>query len=203
MNQDLVVLASGSPRRRQLLEQIGLRHRVYPVSIDETRLPGEGPRDLACRLALAKASAAWAQLAGAGGSLVLGADTAVSLDGALFGKPADPEDAAETLEKLSGRTHQVITAVAGVLEGERQLRVSVSQVKFRSLSGAEIDDYVATGESMGKAGAYAIQGLAAVFVERLEGSYSGVMGLPLYETWELLRYFGHDLLAGTCLEGTG
>lgn len=196
MNHEVVVLASGSPRRRCLLEQIGVPHRIHAVAIDEGRLAGETPRDLARRLALAKASEAWTELSGAGGSLVLGADTAVCLEGTLFGKPRDSAEAVTMLERLSGRTHQVFTAVAGVQEGERLIRESISSVTFRSLGGAEIDAYVDTGEPLDKAGAYAIQGLAAVFIERLEGSYSGVMGLPLYETWGLLRAFGYDLLAG-------
>jgi septum formation protein len=114
----------------------------------------------------------------------------------LFGKPRDSADAIEMLTRLSGRTHQVFTAVAGVQEGERMIRESMSSVTFRRLSSAEISEYVGTGEPLDKAGAYAIQGLAAIFVERLEGSYSGVMGLPLFETWDLLRTFGYDVLAG-------
>ncbi len=197
MNSEIVILASASPRRRQLLEQIGVPHRIHPIVLDESRLAGEAPLDLARRLALAKASEAWRELSGADGNLVMGADTAVALDGMLFGKPRDSADAVEMLTRLSGRTHQVFTAVAGVQEGERMIRQSTSSVTFRCLRGAEIRAYVGTGEPLDKAGAYAIQGLAAIFVERLEGSYSGVMGLPLYETWDLLRTFGHDVLTGT------
>lgn len=195
MNQEVIVLASGSPRRRQLLEQIGIPYQCHPVSIDETRLDAESPLDFARRLALAKATEAWSGLAGARGRLVLGADTAVSRNGCIFGKPADVADAVEMLSRLSGGTHEVTTAVAAVREGERMLRCSVSRVIFRPLGRDEIDAYVATGEPQGKAGSYAIQGRAAVFVQRLEGSYSGVMGLPLFETWELLRALGHDLQA--------
>lgn len=195
MNQEVIVLASGSPRRRQLLEQIGVAYQSHPVSVDETRLDGETPVDFARRLALAKATEAWSELSGAGGRLVLGADTAVSRNGAVFGKPADVSDAVDMLSRLSDGTHQVTTAVAGIREGERILRCSVSRVTFRPLGRHEIEAYVATGEPQGKAGSYAIQGRAAVFVQRVEGSYSGVMGLPLYETWELLRAFGYDLLA--------
>jgi septum formation protein len=196
MNSEIVVLASGSPRRRQLLEQIGVPHHIHAVEVDESRLAREAPMDLARRLALAKAGEAWAELSGANGNLVMGADTAVALDGMLFGKPRDSADAIEMLTRLSGRTHQVFTAVAGVQEGERMIRESMSSVTFRRLSSAEISEYVGTGEPLDKAGAYAIQGLAAIFVERLEGSYSGVMGLPLFETWDLLRTFGYDVLAG-------
>ncbi|MGD8532383.1 MAG: Maf family protein [Gammaproteobacteria bacterium] len=196
MNSEIVVLASGSPRRRQLLEQIGVPHQIHAVEVDESRLACEAPMDLARRLALAKAGEAWAELSGANGNLVMGADTAVALDGMLFGKPRDSADAIEMLTRLSGRTHQVFTAVAGVQEGERMIRESMSSVTFRRLSSAEISEYVGTGEPLDKAGAYAIQGLAAIFVERLEGSYSGVMGLPLFETWDLLRTFGYDVLAG-------
>lgn len=195
MNQEVIVLASGSPRRRQLLEQIGVSHRIHAVSVDESRLTGEAPLDFARRLALAKATRAWEELSGAEGSLILGADTAVSLNGAIFGKPRDAGEAADILSQLSGRTHEVVTAIAGVREGARALRASISRVTFRRLRNTEISAYVATEESLGKAGAYAVQGLAAVFIERLEGSYSGVMGLPLYETWDLLRAFGHNLLA--------
>ncbi len=179
-----------------MLDQIGVAHAIYPVRIDEERLNAEGPRDYARRLALAKASAAWTELDGAGGRLVLGADTAVSVDDSIFGKPRDADDAVSMLGDLAGKTHQVTTAVAAIQEGERAVRTSVSQVTFRSILSGEIEAYVKSGEPVGKAGAYAIQGLAAVFVERLEGSYSGVMGLPLCETAELLREFGHDVLAG-------
>lgn len=195
MNQELIVLASASPRRRQLLEQIGVRHRVHPVTVDEDRLPAESPQDYARRLALAKADAAWNELGGAGGRLVLGADTTVSVDDETFGKPRDDRDAARMLARLSRNTHQVTTAVAAVLEGERAVRTSISHVRFRALTLDEIEAYVSSGEPGGKAGAYAIQGLAAVFVEHIEGSYSGVMGLPLFETAGLLGDYGYDVLA--------
>jgi len=202
MNQELIVLASDSPRRRHLLEQIGVNYRVHPVSVDEGRLKAESPFDYARRLALAKATVAWDELEGAGGRLVLGADTAVSVEDEIFGKPLDARDAAAMLARLSGITHQVTTAVAAIQEGERMVRASVSQVTFRSLTQEEIDAYVGSGEPVGKAGSYAIQGLAAIFVRRLEGSYSGVMGLPLYETAELLREFGRDVLAGDLTRAT-
>ena len=125
---------------------------------------------------------------------MLAADTVVVLGDTVFGKPADAADAVQILGRLSGRTHDVLTAVACVQEGERDLRLSASRVSFRDISRAEREAYVATGEPMDKAGAYAIQGRAAVFVERLEGSYSGVMGLPLFETAALLQSFGLPLL---------
>ena len=197
MNQELIYLASASPRRRELLGQIGVAHRTHPVSVDESRLPGEDPVDFTRRLALDKATTAWRELQGASGSLVIGADTVVVIDDEVLGKPADSASAADMLARLSGRSHDVLTAVAGVMEGERQICVSTSTVRFRTLAPAEIGAYVATGEPLDKAGGYAIQGLAAVFIERLDGSFSGVMGLPLFETAVLMRGFGHDVLAAT------
>jgi septum formation protein len=176
-----------------LLRQIGLACDQRPVDVDETPRAGELPADFVRRVALEKATEAWR--AGADGRLVLGADTAVVADGEIFGKPAGGDDARAMLRRLSGRSHEVLTAVAVVLEGERDCLLSTSRVTFRPLSEEEIRRYVATGEPADKAGAYAIQGLAAVFVERLEGSFSGVMGLPLYETARLLARFGFDLFA--------
>ena len=176
-----------------MLRQIGVACDQRPVDVDETPRAGERPADFVRRVALEKATEAW--FAGAGGRLVLGADTAVVADGEIFGKPAGGDDARAMLRRLSGRSHEVLTAVAVVLEGERDCLLSASRVTFRTLSEDEIRRYVATGEPADKAGAYAIQGLAAVFVERLEGSFSGVMGLPLYETARLLARFGLDLFA--------
>ena len=163
-----------------------------PVDVDETPQPGEDAAVFVRRVALDKATTAWRE--GASG-LVLGADTAVVADGEIFGKPRSDADARAILRRLSGRSHEVLTGVAAVLAGEREALLSVSRVSFRPLADEEIARYVATGEPADKAGAYAIQGLAAVFVERLEGSYSGVMGLPLYETATLLTRFGFDLFA--------
>lgn len=146
------------------------------------------------RLALAKAAAASQTKGTHDGRLVLAADTVVVLDGDVFGKPKDDEDARRMLACLSGRTHEVLTAVAVLKDGQSTCRLSVSQVRFRVLTVKEITAYVETGEPLDKAGAYAIQGRAAVFVERLEGSFSGVMGLPLFETAELLRQCGIDVL---------
>jgi septum formation protein len=181
-------LASQSPRRRQLLLQLGVRFACLDINVDETPRPGESPQELVPRLALAKARAG---LALAPRALpVLGADTEVVLDGIVLGKPADEADAAAMLERLSGRVHDVISAVALVLPESGQVLTCTTRVRFRSLGRAEIEDYCRSGEPLGKAGAYAIQGLAAAFIENLEGSYSGVVGLPLFETAQLLRDAG-------------
>lgn len=194
-----LVLASTSPRRRELLAQLGVRFEVLAVTIDEGPLPGELAADHVCRLALAKARAGAAHSGPE--SCVLGADTVVVLDGEIFGKPTDRDDAAATLRRLSGRTHAVLSAVARVQGGTHIVRLSESQVTFRTLSSAEIAAYCDTAEPLDKAGAYAIQGRAAAFIRYLEGSYSGVMGLPLFETADLLA--GAGVLArdwaGQCL----
>ena len=178
-----LVLASTSPRRRELLAQLGLRFDVLSVAVDERALPGELAADHVCRLALAKARAGAAQVAAA---CVLGADTVVVAQGDILGKPRDAGDAAAMLRRLSGRTHFVLSGVACVCGGAHGVRLSESQVTFRALAADEIAAYCATGEPLDKAGAYAIQGRAAAFIRHLDGSYSGVMGLPLYETAELL-----------------
>lgn len=183
-----LVLASTSPRRRELLAQLGVAFDVLPVSIDERPLAAEQAADHACRLALAKARAGAAQVGAE--VCVLGADTVVVVDGEIFGKPADAEAAAVMLRRLSGRTHEVLSAVARVYRGGHQVRLSESKVTLRALSAAEIAAYCASGEPLDKAGAYAIQGRAAAFVRHLEGSYSGVVGLPLFETAELLAGVG-------------
>lgn len=188
-----LVLASGSPRRLHLLVALGLDCEVAPVDIDETPHAGEAPADCARRLAAGKAVAAAGRHAP--DRLVLAADTVVALDQEILGKPADAGAAANMLRRLSGRRHQVHTAVAASRAGATALRVSRSDVTFRRLREREIEAYVATGEPLDKAGAYGIQGLAAVFVRRLCGSYTGVVGLPLCETAELLGAFGIDVLA--------
>ena len=181
-----VHLASQSPRRRELLAQIGIRHDVIAVEVDETPRAGEAPAEYVLRLALAKARA--------GHGLrpdrpVLGADTAVVQDDRILGKPLDRQDAAAMLAQLSGREHRVLTAVA--LVGDREeTRLSVSRVRLRPIDAAEAAAYWETGEPADKAGGYAVQGLGALFVESIGGSYSGVMGLPLFETGELLRRAG-------------
>jgi len=186
-----IVLASASPRRRELLAQIGVPHVVLPVDMDESPLPGESPAGLAARLARSKAIAGRGRDGGA--RAVLGADTVVVLDQQIFGKPQDEADARRMLQALSGRSHQVLTAVALAmpgLDGPVIEQLSHSQVHMRAISAEEMAAYWASGEPDGKAGAYAIQGRGAVFIRDLRGSYSGVMGLPLYETAQLLQAQG-------------
>lgn len=179
----MLILASASPRRRELLDQIGVCHEVRPVDVDETPHPGEAPDDFARRMARAKA------LAGvriADGRPVLGADTVVSIGGDILGKPRDREHALAMLDRLSGRTHTVYSAVALIQEGQVRDALSVTCVRFKALSAREREAYWASGEPVDKAGAYGIQGQGALFVEHIEGSYSGVVGLPLFETGALL-----------------
>jgi septum formation protein len=182
-------LASGSPRRRELLTQIAVPFLTQIAPIDENALPGESPIAYVERLALSKAQAGLAALTDTADTVVLGADTAVVLDGRILGKPTDRVDALATLSDLSGRTHEVLTAVALVSRERQVSRVVTSQVTFRALSQAEIEAYWASGEPQDKAGCYGIQGLAAVFVSQLQGSYSAVVGLPLCETAALLAEF--------------
>ncbi|WP_126453269.1 Maf family protein [Sulfuriflexus mobilis] len=186
-----IYLASQSPRRRELLGQIGVPFDVISVDVPEQRRPAEVAAQFVERLALAKARAGWQH--SAQDRPVLGADTIVVLDDEVLGKPADRADAEAMLARLSGREHRVMTAVAlvGDLagEGHEAMRLSISRVRFRVITAAERQAYCATGEPDDKAGAYAIQGRAAVFVEHLEGSYSGVMGLPVFETADLLMEF--------------
>lgn len=187
-----LILASASPRRQVLLQQAGIVFRKQVAEIDETPLDNEAAEDYVMRLALEKARAV-RQHSDTGGLTVLGADTAVVVDGRLLGKPESLAHAREMLQLLSGREHQVMTAVALVRDREA-VQLSMSRVWFRPLSESEIDDYWRTGEPQDKAGAYAIQGVGAIFIERLEGSYTGVMGLPLYETGQLLQDFGIHVL---------
>lgn len=192
---DFIYLASGSPRRRELLRQIGVSFRVIGAELDETARSGESAAAYVSRLAEAKAAVGWEgsrELRGGDlrGGPVLAADTAVVLEGEILGKPADMSDAIAMLLKLSGRAHQVLTAVALRTVGGLEVRVSRSSVTFRSIDPGEARAYWDTGEPRDKAGAYAIQGYAAVFIADLQGSYSGVMGLPLFETAELLKAAG-------------
>ena len=183
----LVCLASVSPRRHELLAQIGVPHTVVAADIDESVRTGEAPRDYVLRMARQKALTVRER----GATLpVLAADTTVVLDNTIFGKPRDRDDGLAMLGRLSGRTHEVLTAVALANSRDVTLRLSVSTVRFRGLSSEECAAYWETGEPRDKAGGYAIQGVAAVFIESLSGSYSGVMGLPLFETGELLRAAG-------------
>jgi septum formation protein len=187
---DFVYLASASPRRRQLLSQIGVSFQVLSVDIDETIAAGEAAEQYVLRLARAKAAAGLARRIAARHAPVLGADTAVVADGAILGKPADREDALRMLGLLSARTHEVLTGVALATDQGLKSHCSRSEVTFREITPQEARDYWQTGESRDKAGAYAIQGYGAVFVSGLRGSYSGVMGLPLFETANLLRAAG-------------
>ena len=185
-----IYLASASPRRRELLEQIGVSYQLLKVDVPEVRDPSESPEEYVLRVALAKARAGLALLGGSNQQPVLGADTAVVLDGEVLGKPRDRDDAIAMLQRLGGREHLVLSGVALVRGDEVQSRLSVSHARFRQIGDDEALTYWHTGEPADKAGGYAIQGLAAMFIERLEGSYSGVMGLPLFETAQLLRQFG-------------
>lgn len=183
-------LASGSPRRRELLAQIGVPFVTLIASIDETPLPAEPAERYVERLAREKAMAGLAALEPSAGAVVLGADTAVVLDGRILGKPNDRDDALSTLAALSGREHRVLTAVALATGDRIESRVVISRVSFRRLRNGEAEAYWDTGEPRDKAGSYGIQGLASVFVSQLEGSYSAVVGLPLCETAQLLEEFG-------------
>ncbi|MEP9318089.1 Maf family protein [Pseudomonas sp. LABIM340] len=182
-------LASSSPRRRELLTQIGLPFHIVPASIDETPESGESAHAYVERLARGKALAGLNFLAQRADVCVLGADTAVVLDGRILGKPVDRDDALAMLQALSGREHEVLTAVAVADRDRCEARVVSSRVAFRAVSAEEAERYWETGEPQDKAGGYAIQGLAAVFVSRVEGSYSAVVGLPLCETSALLADF--------------
>lgn len=182
-------LASSSPRRRELLTQIGLPFHIVPASIDETPESGESALAYVERLARSKALAGLNFLAQRADVCVLGADTAVVLDGRILGKPVDRDDALAMLQALSGREHEVLTAVAVADRDRCEARVVSSRVTFREVRAEEAERYWETGEPQDKAGGYAIQGLAAIFVSRVEGSYSAVVGLPLCETAALLADF--------------
>jgi nucleoside triphosphate pyrophosphatase len=184
-----LVLASSSPRRRELLGSLGLRFAVRAVDLDESPLPDEDPRHTVLRLAIAKAAAQAHP-----GELVLAADTLVVIGGELLGKPTDPADARRMLGRIAGREHTVLTAVALDEPGRnRRAAVATSRVRMADLSPEEIDWYVATGEPLDKAGAYAVQGLGALFVEEVFGNYTNVVGLPIPLTYRLFRELGYDL----------
>ena len=193
-------LASASPRRRELLRQIGVAYRRLPVEVDETPLPGESPGDYVARLALAKARTGWRTLGRRAPRPVLGADTAVVVDAVILGKPRDRDEGLAMLARLSGREHRVLSAVALADATRDAVRVQESRVRFRELTAAERAVYWNSGEPLDKAGGYAIQGRAAAFIAELRGSYSGVMGLPLFETAELLREFGIPTWAFSTLD---
>ncbi|AVY93637.1 MULTISPECIES: Maf family protein [Microvirgula] len=190
-------LASASPRRKKILNQLGLMTARIRADIDESRHYGESPREYVVRLAREKAAAGWAVVEAEGlpARPLLAADTTVALGDEIFGKPADADEARRMLRRLSGTVHEVFTSVAVRLGGRVEVATSVSKVTFSVLSERQIDAYVASGEPMDKAGAYGIQGRAGLFVAYLEGSYSGVMGLPVHETGRLLATFGIDVLA--------
>ena len=203
-DSQFVYLASQSPRRRQLLEQLGIRYELLLADDTEDAealevvLPGEAPRAYVQRVTLLKLEAALARMQRRGLPLapVLCSDTTVALGKTILGKPDDAKHAAQILGALSGQTHRVLTSVAmGTLSKAGQSlkteqALSVSNVRFAPLTRTQIQNYVASGEPMGKAGAYAVQGRAAAYIEHLSGSYSGIMGLPMFETAQLLRVFG-------------
>jgi len=191
MTKDFVYLASASPRRRELLQQLGVRFELRPANIDERRKPSESPAAYVSRLAQAKATEVWESAAVQSVRCpVLGADTAVVLEDRVLGKPDDEQSALRMLTALSGRCHVVLTGVAVRFGAEVESVLSTNEVRFRATTAAERLAYCRTGEPFGKAGGYGIQGLGAVFIEQLKGSYSAVMGLPLCETAQLLRRFG-------------
>jgi septum formation protein len=190
MTYGSIILASASARRSQLLSQIGVRHEPYPVELDERPRSAEDPSHYVMRIAREKAQAAAAALGARATRPLLAADTAVVLGDRIFGKPVDETHGVAMLMALGGRAHDVLTAVVLQSNGGEQTVLHRSVVTFRPLDADECRRYWATGEAAGKAGAYAIQGQAAVFVERLEGSFSGVMGLPLFETAALLDAAG-------------
>jgi len=186
----MIYLASRSPRRRDLLDQLRVDFGVLDLEIDESFPAGEAPEALVRRLAVGKAEAGLALLAAGTTDTVIGADTIVVVDDEVLGKPRDADHACELLGRLSGRCHRVLSAVAVASTAGTDVRVSASRVCFRSISPQECAAYAATGEPLDKAGGYGIQGRGAAFVRDLQGSYSGVVGLPLYETAELLREAG-------------
>ncbi|ALG69184.1 Maf family protein [Beggiatoa leptomitoformis] len=181
----MIYLASQSPRRCELLAQIHVDFQQISVDVDETPLLYEAPAHYVSRLALTKARCGYAQSQAV--YPVLGADTSVICDGVIFGKPCDDADAKRMLQQLAGKTHEVMTGIAVVSALGEQVLVNYNQVTFRPLSELEIDCYIATGEPTDKAGAYAVQGLASIFITQIMGSYSGIMGLPLHETAVLLQ----------------
>lgn len=184
-----IYLASASPRRQELLTQIGVRFELLQVTVPEIPAAGEMPQDFVKRVALEKARAGKQLLSTNDDHPVLGADTAVVVENKILGKPTDKTEALDMLTSLSGRTHRVLSAVA-IVANREMVQVNINRVTFRSLTIKEMEAYWQSGECHDKAGAYAIQGRAAMFIQNLQGSYSGVMGLPLYETADLLQQFG-------------
>ncbi len=183
-----LILASASPRRSELLNQLGINHTIQVAAVDETPLPNEAPTDYVIRVAHAKSLAVWQQLT-ANNAVVLAADTSVVINNTIMGKPENLEHAISMLEQLSASTHQVYSAVSVRGQSTQQV-LSVSDVTFRAISTQEIIQYWHTGEPADKAGAYAVQGLASIFIQSITGSYSGIMGLPLFETAQILANEG-------------
>lgn len=192
MNCNKLILASGSPRRRELLERIGLKFTVQAADVDETLVPGLSPREQVMRLSRIKAQAVADALNDT--AVILSADTVVVLDSAILGKPKDTADARDMLKRLSGRSHLVLTGVTVWKDGQMRSHCEETEVFLRTLTDAEIEAYIATGEPMDKAGAYGIQGYASLFVEKLVGDYYNVMGLPLCAAALMLRDAGISVL---------
>lgn len=192
LDSSILVLASASPRRRELLRQIGIAFATLVPDVDETPAADESVEDFVVRLAIQKAQQGMALARKQGRRMlpVLGADTSITLDGEILGKPVNREHGTAMLARLAGRTHEVLTAVALVSEGKVQQRISRSRVTFAPMTGDEIAAYWETGESVDKAGSYAIQGKAGAFIEHIEGSYSGIVGLPLFEVGLMLKNLG-------------
>jgi len=190
-----LVLASASPRRAELLRQLGLDFVQQDSDVDESVRPGEAPFDYVQRLACAKAQQAASLIAANHRpAVILGADTCISIDNQILGKPDNLEQAIDYLTRLAGREHTVYSAVNVLWQNDSQSRVNCSKVSMKAMTQEEIKAYCDSGEPMGKAGGYAIQGLGAMFIERIEGSYSAIMGLPLYETAELLQHAGITII---------
>jgi nucleoside triphosphate pyrophosphatase len=187
-----LILASSSPRRRELLDQIQVSYKVLPVNIDESQLPGETAEQFVKRLATEKAEAAYRQNPHC---IALGSDTIMVIGSSILGKPENKAHGIEILSLLSGNTHQVMTAVAVHSSEYKACAMSVSEVEFAALTGQQIEAYWETGEPEDKAGAYGVQGIAAQFIKKISGSYSGIMGLPLFETAQLLEKSGIKILA--------
>ena len=198
---DFIYLASQSPRRRQLLEQLGIRHELLlPDAHEDSEgieavLPGEAPTSYVQRVTQLKLDAALARMKRRSlpAAPILCSDTTVALGRRIYGKPQDAKDAARMLGELAGRTHRVLTAVAVGTPRKRAQVLSVSRVTFTAMSRSQIEAYVATREPLGKAGAYAVQGRAAAYISHISGSYSGIMGLPVFETAQLLQSFGFEI----------
>ncbi len=196
MSEPSLILASSSPRRKEILEAMGVAFTIRSSAVDESLRVGESATDMVLRLAAAKAAA----IPAVSGQIVIGADTAVVLEEEIFGKPVDADDALRMLCRLSGRTHQVMTGLAVATPDRLQSVLSVTDVRFREIDPDEARRYWQSGEPQGKAGAYAIQGRGGVFVEAIMGSYTGVVGLPVFETARLLRAAGFEVLPAVLTE---